>query len=151
MGTFLKPMELFTILICLSLICASCNSHDNRGAGGTDTLSTSRPVLDDNERYKSGARNPDAIEGEASLNLEQGRQLIASSDCTSCHSENNDMVGPAYIKVAGKYKPTKANVDALANKIIEGGSGNWGKVPMTAHPDVSFQEAQGMVKYILSL
>jgi len=53
--------------------------------------------------------------------------------------------------VAAKYEATDANIDMLADKIIEGGSGHWGDVPMTAHAGMSKENAKLMVKYILSL
>ncbi|EOR95796.1 Cytochrome c, class I [Arcticibacter svalbardensis MN12-7] len=82
---------------------------------------------------------------------EKGAQLIKSSDCLSCHQEKAKLVGPSYVDVAKKYKPTDDNINLLAGKIIKGGSGVWGDVPMTPHPAVSDQDAHEMVKYILSL
>lgn len=53
--------------------------------------------------------------------------------------------------VAKKYEFTKANVDMLADKIIKGGSGVWGEIPMTAHADLSKADAEKMAMYVLSL
>ena len=39
----------------------------------------------------------------------------------------------------------------LAGKIINGGQGNWGEVPMSAHPQISQADAEEMVKYILTI
>lgn len=80
-----------------------------------------------------------------------GAALMAASDCASCHKEKEALVGPAYIAVAQKYPVTKANISLLANKIIRGGQGNWGQVPMTPHPHLSLADAQTMTKYILGL
>ncbi|MGI4886980.1 MAG: c-type cytochrome [Janthinobacterium lividum] len=80
-----------------------------------------------------------------------GAKLIAASDCTGCHKEHDKVVGPAYAAIAEKYKPTEANIAMLANKIITGGKGNWGEIPMTAHPGLSVADAQEMTKYVLSL
>ncbi len=41
---------------------------------------------------------------------------------------------------------TRANVSMLADKIINGGSGVWGQIPMTAHSDVSKADAEKMAK-----
>lgn len=80
-----------------------------------------------------------------------GAQLIAGSDCLACHKVDQQLVGPSYHAVAEKYEDSEANIALLASKIIQGGSGNWGTVPMTPHPQISVDEAEAMAKYILSL
>lgn len=82
---------------------------------------------------------------------QKGLELIGASDCTTCHKINEKNIGPAYIDVAAKYEATQANIDTLVSKIIKGGQGVWGTVPMTPHPTVSKEDATEMVKYILSL
>jgi cytochrome c len=81
----------------------------------------------------------------------KGQQLIASSDCYSCHKEQEKLIGPAYKEVAAKYENSAENVTKLADKIINGGKGVWGEIPMTAHPQINQQDAEEMVKYILTL
>ena len=78
-------------------------------------------------------------------------EIIGSLDCLTCHKINEKSTGPAYTDVAQKYPATDATVDTLANKIIHGGAGNWGQVPMTAHPNLSLDSAREVVRYILSL
>ena len=39
----------------------------------------------------------------------------------------------------------------LTQKIIDGGKGNWGDIPMTPHTGMSKENTQKMIKYILSL
>ncbi|MET1056875.1 MAG: c-type cytochrome [Pedobacter sp.] len=80
-----------------------------------------------------------------------GQLLISKSDCVGCHSAQNKMVGPAYVTIAQTYPMTEANLTALSQKIISGGSGKWGQVPMTPHPALTSPDAKKMVKYILSL
>ena len=79
----------------------------------------------------------------------RGLALIESSDCLSCHTTNSKLIGPSYEDVAHKY--TESDIDYLADKIIDGGKGVWGDIPMTAHPGVNKENARQMVKYILSL
>lgn len=83
--------------------------------------------------------------------LAQGAALIEGSDCKTCHNEKVKTVGPAYVDVAKKYEYTEANVTKLVGKIIKGGSGVWGEVPMTAHPDLTEPDATKMTNYIMSL
>lgn len=82
---------------------------------------------------------------------EKGQQLISQSDCLACHRENTKSIGPSYIEVARKYEKTDANVNYLITKIIKGGSGVWGDIPMTPHPNMTNEDAREMANYILSL
>ncbi len=79
----------------------------------------------------------------------EGKQLIAGMDCLTCHKEDAKLVGPSYQDVAAKY--TEADIDMLADKIINGGKGNWGEIPMTPHAGMSKENAKKMVEYILTL
>lgn len=83
--------------------------------------------------------------------IERGRILVESSDCKTCHHATNKIIGPAHMDVARKYETTDANVKMLAEKIIKGGSGVWGDIPMTAHTDLSQEDAEKMALYVLSL
>ena len=83
--------------------------------------------------------------------IKQGQALVDASDCKTCHHPTNKIVGPAHAEVAKKYDFTKANVNLLADKIINGGSGVWGEIPMTAHTDISKADAEKMAMYVLSL
>jgi len=80
---------------------------------------------------------------------QKGQALVASNDCLTCHQVNTSGVGPAYTDVANKYDNTDANVDMLAQKIINGGSGHWGTTPMAAHPSLSQDDAKAIARYIL--
>ncbi|HEY0356701.1 MAG TPA: c-type cytochrome [Flavisolibacter sp.] len=87
----------------------------------------------------------------ADAEAERGLELIAQSDCLTCHKVEEQLVGPPYMKVAEKYQDTEANIDTLASRVIRGSIGHWGQVPMTAHPTLSEADAKAMVKYVLSL
>lgn len=78
-----------------------------------------------------------------------GKSLIEGMDCATCHKENEKMIGPSYQEIANKY--TEGDMDMLADKIINGGSGNWGDVPMTPHAGLPKENAKKMVAYIMSL
>ncbi|MCT4203844.1 c-type cytochrome [Elizabethkingia anophelis] len=85
----------------------------------------------------------------AGTSEEEGKKLVEGADCLSCHKVDAKLVGPSYQDVAAKY--TDADIDHLAGKIIEGGKGVWGDIPMTPHTGLSQDNAKLMVKYILSL
>jgi len=82
---------------------------------------------------------------------EKGLNLIAKSDCLTCHQVEVKATGPAYMDVAAKYPNNEQVIDSLSQKIIKGGAGNWGTIPMTPHPSISEDDAKAMVKYVLSL
>jgi len=80
-----------------------------------------------------------------------GLELILNSDCRSCHALNEVSVGPSYYSIAQRYTGDSTTVDRLAKTIISGGSGVWGERVMSAHPQLTLEEATAMVKYILSI
>ena len=86
----------------------------------------------------------------------KGLEMIGASDCTTCHRLHKETagvaIGPSYSEVAAKYSPTAdTTVDRIVKKIIAGGSGVWGSVPMTPHPALAPADVKVMVTYILSL
>jgi len=82
--------------------------------------------------------------------IETGKALISKSDCFACHKPDGRLVGPSYAEIAKKYTASDANITLLSGKVIKGGSGTWGQIPMAAHPKVSQTDAKKMVRYILS-
>ena len=117
------------ILIALSIVlAASCG-------GAKDNEKTAEPVarVEDSPAY------------------EEGLQLVAKSDCLTCHKISEAFTGPSYESIAAKYADNPENVSLLAGKVINGGVGVWGQVPMNAHPTLSQTDAEKMVKYILLL
>lgn len=81
----------------------------------------------------------------------KGQQLIANQDCKSCHSVDQESVGPTYQALAARYAGRPEAEALLIDKIIQGGSGNWGARAMTPHPELAKEDAREMVRYILSL
>jgi cytochrome c len=140
-------------LVFIAMAIAGCNNNSSKkNAGGSDSLTSV------NQGAK--ARNSDAdttiskigtepTGGESGSDL--GRDMIAKSDCNTCHKQDAKLIGPAFKDVASKYPASQANIDMLAKKVITGGKGNWGDIAMTPHPSLSESDAQEMVKYVLSL
>jgi cytochrome c len=126
--------------VSLTLLLGACGgSGEKKSAAATDTTaaSTTAPAA-------SSTANDKALE------------LIAGSDCTTCHRLNQassgSNIGPAYDQVAAKYSPAAdSTVDRIVKKVISGGSGIWGTVPMTPHPQLKTEDVKTMVTYILSL
>lgn len=76
--------------------------------------------------------------------------LAKAKNCLACHATDKKLVGPAYKEVAAKYASDKDAVAKLSKKVREGGVGVWGQVPMPANPQVNAQEAETLVKWVLS-
>ncbi|MBR7800165.1 c-type cytochrome [Undibacterium sp. FT137W] len=93
----------------------------------------------------------------ASLSLMASGSALANADlakaknCMSCHSVDNKILGPAFKDVAKKYAGDKTAEAKLATKVVKGGSGVWGAIPMPANAQVSEAEAKTLVKWVLSL
>ena len=128
----------------LSALFLSACGGGNKSSETKDTAasgSTTEPAVD------NSLVTPGAAEAAAS----KGAALIEQKDGKTCHKVDTKVIGPAYKEVAAKYQATDANVDMLADKVINGGSGHWGEVAMTPHTDLAKEDAKEMVKYILSL
>ena len=79
------------------------------------------------------------------------KELAQAKNCLACHAVENKIVGPAFKDVATKYAGDKAASAKLAAKIMAGGGGVWGAVPMPANPQVKDAEAKQLVDWILGL
>ena len=121
-----------TIVVVVAIMACGGNK-ESKTADASATASTSTSSLSDNPDYQKGVA------------------LVGKSDCLTCHKVNEKNIGPAYEDVAAKYENTDANVKMLAEKIIKGGSGNWGAIPMTPPPALSQDDAEALAKYVLLL
>lgn len=120
-------MKKVFIVLCISAVISACGSAKTN----------------DGSADKTGTENGGTVAA--------GATLMAAADCNTCHKENEKVIGPALTDIAAKYPPTQANIDTLTNKVIKGGKGNWGDIPMAAHPALAVKDVKEMVKYILSL
>jgi len=122
---------LFTMTAAVFMM--SCGGGDTKKETSTETATASTSSLSDNPDYQ------------------KGMTLVAGSDCLTCHKVSEKNIGPSYKDVAAKYENNDDNIELLASKIIKGGSGVWGAIPMTAHASLKQEDAEAMVKYILLL
>ena len=77
--------------------------------------------------------------------------LAKQKNCMACHAVDTKLVGPAFKAVAEKNRKDPSAEARLATKIVKGGSGVWGAVPMPANPQVSEAEAKALSRWVLSL
>jgi len=76
--------------------------------------------------------------------------MAQKKNCLACHAVDKKVIGPAYKDVAAKYAGQKDAADKLAQKILKGGSGVWGAVPMPANPQVNESEAKQLAAWVLT-
>jgi cytochrome c len=126
----MKKHWLFAGILLIFLACS--DSQPKEENTDSENTNTSTDVVDLSE-------NPD---------YQKGVELIGQSDCLTCHKLDEKLIGPSYKEVAAKYDNTPDNIKLLAEKIIKGGKGVWGEVEMTAHPDMSQEDAEALVRYI---
>ncbi len=92
-----------------------------------------------------------ALALSASVPALADQALATSKNCMACHAVDKKLVGPAFKDVAAKYAGQAGAADKLAAKIIKGGSGVWGPVPMPANSQVNEAEAKKLAAWVLSL
>lgn len=93
----------------------------------------------------------DSVPATVSMRKARAEGIMAGSDCAACHSVDAPLVGPAFGQVAERYREDPQAIPYLTQKIIAGGSGVWGDVPMPAHPGLSTAQARTLAEYVLSL
>lgn len=77
--------------------------------------------------------------------------LASSKNCMACHAVEKKLVGPSFKDIASKYAGQGDATAKLASKIVKGGSGVWGPVPMPANNQVNQADAQKLAAWVLSL
>jgi cytochrome c len=144
----------------LPLITISSTSNSTFFFPGEQTLNYKVAITDredkiiDPKRTKINVNYIARVESNQSFtapNYNYGQSLIAKSDCKACHQTYTKVLGPSFAEVAKRYATNKDAVEILATKIIKGGSGIWGEYAMSAHPQLTKDDASEIVKYILTV
>jgi cytochrome c551/c552 len=79
-----------------------------------------------------------------------GAALARASRCYSCHETSNVLIGPPYQAIAIRYaNDRKVMETVLARKILLGGGGNWGVVPMVPNEHVKPADALALARWVL--
>jgi len=129
-------MKKVFVILCVCAVISACGG--SAGSSSTDSAATASTATATSAAVTIDPNAP-------------GAKLMAAADCYTCHKADVKIIGPAFKDVAEKYPATPANIDTLANKVIKGGKGHWGDVPMAAHPNLSLADAKTIVTYVLSL
>ena len=79
------------------------------------------------------------------------QDLAKARSCMACHAVEKKLVGPAFKDVAIRYTGQADAASTLAAKIMKGGRGVWGPVPMPANTQVNAAEASQLATWVLGL
>ena len=146
-----KTFSILTLAAFCSIMAACGGGSQSDKVTADSTVATDQAAVAQSSSAAQDTAGSTGAEktGGGVASSSKGAELISKSDCLSCHKEHDKLVGPAYADVAKKY--TKADIDKLADKVIKGGSGSFGDVPMSPHPALSVDDAKEMVSYILTI
>ncbi len=129
-------------LIAASIIVFSCGgsgSSNESTSQESATTSTPQQEVKLEDKYKD-----DPV-------FQAGQAKAKEAGCTACHMVERKIVGPSYKDVAEKYENNAENLEMLSSHVIKGNVGNWGEIPMPAHPHLERADVETIVKYVLML
>ena len=82
---------------------------------------------------------------------QNGEALVSEAMCYACHQMQEASLGPPWQAIAARHAANSDLMkDVLAGKIMRGGGGNWGNVPMVANQRVDEEQARIMAAWILA-
>ena len=158
-----------TVNITSSLPDYARNAHENlaeqnRGYGPFRGVDTTRPPVaklpgsDLGRPTQTGSANASqAAIASASTSapgapatLMPPAELFKKQNCFACHAASSKLVGPSLAEIAIKYKNQANSETTLTDKVLKGGAGAWGAIPMPAQSQLSAADAQALVKWILT-
>jgi cytochrome c len=97
-----------------------------------------------------GALTLAAMAALAAAPAQANADLAKAKNCMACHAAATRLVGPSYKQIAARYRGQKDAPALLAAKVVKGGAGVWGPIPMPANPQVSEAEAKALVQWVLA-
>jgi cytochrome c len=81
---------------------------------------------------------------------ESGAELVRALRCHPCHDQTRYLIGPPWQAIAARHAANKeAMIDVLAGKILRGGAGTWGVIPMVPSEHVTLEQARTLARWIL--
>lgn len=119
-------------------------ADQNRIIGPVRGADTTKPPAINAAFAAANAPRPDVAKAAP------GMALLTTHSCVACHANANKIVGPAWDQIAAKYKDEAGAEDRLVAKVMAGGAGTWGTVPMPPHGQVPESDIRQMVQFVLS-
>lgn len=134
-----RAVSALAAVLLLSACGGDEQSEAESSSSATDAAAAPAPV----ETPPAAANEPEAVDVAA---LEKELQGLG---CFACHAVSEKRVGPSYRDIAEKYRGQEGAAQGLTMKIIAGGGGVWGPVPMIAHPHLTPDQVTPLVEQIL--
>jgi len=75
----------------------------------------------------------------------------AAGSCMRCHGVEHSFVGPAFVRIAERYRDRADAQTYLASKIVNGSVGEWGRVIMPRQVGVTDAMAQQLAAWIVQM
>lgn len=91
-----------------------------------------------------------AATGAQAYDAERAQALAKQNACFGCHAIERKLVGPSFAQIAQRYKADGTAPARLVKKVVQGGAGVWGPIPMPSHPRLSEAEAMVLVDWVLA-
>ena len=86
--------------------------------------------------------------GAEALNLAALSGTLSQFACAACHAANTRMVGPSWAEIGQKYSGQSDAQAYLEQKIVQGGVGVWGQIPMPAQPNVPAEQVSRIAQWL---
>lgn len=80
---------------------------------------------------------------------DEGR-WVRDNGCMRCHAMERTYVGPGFAQIAERYRNDKNAEAYLADRIRNGGAGEWGRALMPRHPRIGEEQARSLARWILA-
>jgi cytochrome c len=91
-----------------------------------------------------------ALIAQTARSQDDAETLMQRAMCYACHQMESASLGPPWRAIAARHAGRgKLMADVLASKIVHGGGGNWGLVPMVPNQRVTLAEARIMAAWVL--
>ena len=95
----------------------------------------------------AGATAAAAAKPASTPEFDAARALLGKHNCTACHATDRKVLGPSFQDVAKKWANRSDKADYLTGKILKGGQGVWGAIPMPAQA-LPESDAQAIAKWL---
>ncbi len=93
----------------------------------------------------------DWFKGDGKQDIPAGLSRMKESDCFACHAVDQQVVGPALVAIAEKYRSKSGAAEASIQRVLKGSTGVWGQVAMLPHAQHTADEISMMVAWIYTL
>lgn len=145
-------MKIKTLLVSmLAIFVAACSPSNDENAEAEAVPAPTEQAVSAPVKPPEKAPATSAIKVTDELaELSALEAKLSKIGCFACHAVDDKRIGPSYRSIAERYRGQPVT-ETLVGKIIKGGGGVWGPIPMTSHPHLSAEVLTPLVDQILAL